>query len=509
MAGSVKSLKEYIDPHRPFSPLSAETLEDGAREAFFDSQSEIFANYQARPQVIVGRRGAGKTAFLESAYFTNKRDLIVSVDKARALSQVVLTVNGIPQGGRYPEAVAELWDSVLFTIILSEASGTIDGLKLTRDYLAKIGAGRSAGSKDAVVWTLLNTLRDTQKGKTVATIAELISRLNSTSFFEAKQELFKALQDRGIRAIVLLDSLESEGYIFEDPDTVSALKGLLKWIGDTASSRTPVEPRFSVPGEYFPSFLEISSNPLKDFAKSSILRWTPKQLIALSATRLQTFLELTQHPSSAELRDQDMSDHSAAITLLRTYLPTTVDIAAARPEDCILFLLRHTQLLPRQLFIILNCLLSKGRDGQIVVEQDVRAAVQESAHLIVSEIFGAYNHRHPKASAVSRRVFPHLPEVFSFGDLHKSFNRFGRREYVELEDFVDMLVEIGAIGKVISTSDRYVSAQFQYNYDGPLVLSSNDHLCVHPAFRVLFPNSPRPDPSRVYPVGVERKQLTK
>lgn len=100
---------------------------------------------------------------------------------------------------------------------------------------------------------------------------------------------------------------------------------------------------------------------------------------------------------------------------------------------------------------------------------------------------------------------PNLPEVFPYGELHKAFNRHARREYEELQDFVEMLFDIGAIGKVVKMSERYVKGQFQYNYDGPLIPSSQERLCIHPAFRVMFSDSPSSDVPRVWPVGVEDK----
>lgn len=153
--------------------------------------------------------------------------------------------------------------------------------------------------------------------------------------------------------------------------------------------------------------------------------------------------------------------------------------------------------------MVLNALFTARRDKPEVDESDVRASVHKAANIVVSEVFGAYNHRHPKAQAVSRRLFPHLPEVFPYGELHKSFNRFARREYLELDDFIDMLIEIGAIGRVVGDSGRYVLGQFQYNYDGPLAVSSKAMLCIHPAFRVIFPHEPGEPVSRVWPVGTE------
>ena len=168
-----------------------------------------------------------------------------------------------------------------------------------------------------------------------------------------------------------------------------------------------------------------------------------------------------------------------------------------------LYVLRHTQLIPRQLFLILNNVFAAIQHRENVAEIELRTGVQQAAHVVVSEIFGAYNHRHPRALRVCRRVLPNLPESFPFGELHIAFNRHAKRDYAELEDFVEMLFEIGAIGKVVEVSSRYIIGQFQYNYDGPLIPSAKDRLCVHPAFRLMFPDKPGVATSRVWPIGVE------
>lgn len=267
-----------------------------------------------------------------------------------------------------------MWDSVVLTTVLKAAARQFEELKVARDYLAKIGADLST-SADTVAWTLLNTIRETQKGKTVSTIAELIGRLHRVSFHDAKQEFFDALRQRDAKAIVLFDSLESEGYVFEDRDTVSALQGLLKWVGDTGASRDPIQARFSVPGEYFPNFLEISSNPLKDFARCSILRWKPRELISLAATRLRTYLELTKPQEVTKFGGADLSVPKNALAFLTESLPGKVVWPNGEAEDSMIYMLRHTQLIPRQLFLILNTVFASNRHRDQIEEADIRAGV--------------------------------------------------------------------------------------------------------------------------------------
>lgn len=53
-------------------------------------------------------------------------------------------------------------------------------------------------------------------------------------------------------------------------------------------------------------------------------------------------------------------------------------------------------------------------------------------------------------------------------------------------DFKRMLIEIGAVGRVVSESDRYVQALFEYTVPHQLVTSTDDGLCIHPLFTEIF-----------------------
>ena len=266
---------------------------------------------------------------------------------------------------------------------------------------------------------------------------------------------------------------------------------------------TPCSRDFCVPGEYYANFLEISSNPIKDFAKCSILKWKPRNLITLTASRLKTYLELVDSIALEEVADLDVSQPKSALTFLNHWLPDSITTPVGYQEDSILYALRHTQLLPRHLFIILNTIFSAKEDTLEFTENEFKEGIIQTSHIVVNEIFGSYNHKHPNASKVCRRVIPNMPEVFKYGEIHKAFNRYARRDYDYLEDFIDMLFDIGALGKVVDISDKYIHGQYQYNYDAPLVASDGDKLCIHPVFRLMFPDKPGVPYSRVWPVGVE------
>jgi hypothetical protein len=500
-----KALKDHIEISRPFSPLNAGVMRDASiKEEFFDEDLNIVSSYYENRNVIIGRRGSGKTAFLHSSYFTNPDDLIVEIDKARCLGEIVLAINGIPIGGRYPEAISELWESVISTIIFGEAVKKYSSLKLTKDFLAKIGASPES-TPDHLAWLLLDTMRDTQKGKTAGTIAEFIRRLHNVSYHDAKKEVLNHLKQLDIKAIVLIDSLESEGYILEDPDTASAIKGLLKWVGNISEEASPIQVRYSVPGEYYFQFVELSSNPIKDFAKATKLRWSARELITLSATRFLLYLSVYENKTYLDWSEVNLSEPTKALSLLSKFLPENVVLSNKNKEDSFLFILRHTQLLPRQLFLILNKVFSEYYIPEKLNSLAIQSSVIDAGHIIIQEIFASYNHRYPTASEACARALPHLDEIFQFGMLHKLFNRSGKAlGFTDRFSYIKMLIEIGAIGKVIHKKGKYTIGQFQYNYDSHLSISENDILCIHPIFRVMFPHGSNSN-STIYPSGTEQK----
>lgn len=73
---------------------------------------------------------------------------------------------------------------------------------------------------------------------------------------------------------------------------------------------------------------------------------------------------------------------------------------------------------------------------------------------IATDIFSSFKRRFPMAEEVCTRCIPELPMVFTFGLLHKVYNRAGKTIMKDHHffDFRSMLVEIGALGRVIDTT---------------------------------------------------------
>ena len=348
-----KLLAAHIDKKSPFSPLDAGVVKDiFVSQELFYSKIPLVSSYSKNRNVLIGRRGSGKTALLTNTAISTSHDLVVRISKSKILGDIVLSVHGIPMGGRYPEAVAEIWESVISTIVLGEAVKRFPELKLTKDYLGKIGAGPKSTDEN-LAWLLLDTLRETQKGKTVGTIAEFVRKLHRVSFKDAKSELIELLKDRGKRAVVLIDSLESEGYLLDDPDTASALKGLLKWVGNTSEEPGPIDVRFCIPGEYYFQFLELSSNPIKDFAKATTIQWRANELASIAASRFMSYLYVYDNNKYTQWKNTDFKIRSNSLKLINEFLPIKMKMPGSAKESCFfLYIKTYTVVTPPVIFNI-------------------------------------------------------------------------------------------------------------------------------------------------------------
>ena len=177
-------------------------------------------------------------------------------------------------------------------------------------------------------------------------------------------------------------------------------------------------------------------------------------------------------------------------------------------ESVIPYILRHTQLLPRQFFRYLNGIFVKnrrlGNDYLKISSQAIKDGVAEHEQFIIGEIFSAFKYAYPDARRVCERCIPELPYAFSYSLLHKMYTRHAKAVMVggDYYDFVRMLVEIGCVGRVIGGTDRYHIGEFEYTRPSRLTVSTSDTLCLHPVFsKILSARRPDINGKVIYPYG--------
>ena len=508
-------LCKLLHPDQPFGPVASPEIDD--REIFdrlFDRRNSISEGLRKGPAMIIGRRGAGKTAFLNSFHFDPAYDVVVSLQSDDSFPKMVRTIEGNLPVNVLAEEVSLLWTNLLWgavfaALLEAHRDEAHDELADVTRYLEGIGV-RQGMTPYRIMRTILKAIEAmNEKFKVlIDTIEEMAP--DGVTFAEAQAVATRFLDRRGLKAIVLIDSLEQ--FPLDEPSMANALTGLLRAVGRFNQPGQPCQIRCCLPSELYPRLITLSSNPLKDFASHIVLSWQPHELFHLAALRYASFLGL-YFPAVYERRFKsiDLTTRKGVRRFWQQVLPNELSNEYGLAEDTLAYLMRHTQLLPRHLLLHLNAIakrtLSEGDDSHVFAEAAVLAGVRDTEHMIVEEIFNGYKQVYPQARALCRKLLPNLAMRFELGEFHKQFNRNRKslEDVVDYHDALAVLMEIGAVGVVTGDNERYIEGAFGYALPNRLHHRADDRFCVHPIFvreyRVPGPAGEAVRP--IYPSGSE------
>ncbi len=549
---SADDVAPYINHNAPFGPVATEQIGDQLLwQALFDRENQVYAHLTRRdPAFVVGRRGAGKTAFLD-ALSTEQTVLHIEINTSTAVAEVedllrALTELGVTLFADHVSDIwgAALWHGLLVALVQHPPEGVdtddvrFEDIKVYLDDLTD-DASRSVSSDAVMSLFCMELLGQVEKRKTVARHPTLFE-LHGVKLASVIESATALLDQSQVQPILLLDSIED----FQDvlDYHTRTIEGLFMQVGRSTQPTSPYRIRFSFPAELWHVLRSMSRNPLKDFGRFIILQWSAREIVKIAAHRFMLYLEHFHRPVLDRKRDLarlNTDSEKEALELLRMVLPPTVTGELGVVEDTIAYVLRHTQLLPRHLLRLLNAIWTRSAEadgnGVAATADAVVIGVQDVEEQIVTEICKAYELVHPTADEVCRAVIKNLPRRFSDSELHKAFNRAGKgavkRAYRNLAerrlaershrvgmsnvahpemdyfDFKAMLLEIGCIGRKIGQTERYDVAEFEYTIPHRLAVGDDDIMCVHPLFSGVYQSMPDASDDGVrrlvYPYGTD------
>jgi hypothetical protein len=340
-------------------------------------------------------------------------------------------------------------------------------------------------------------------------VTEILKRFDRAAFENTIAVVSERLRSSNRKFVILMDSLDD--FQLEIDSVSHSLQGLLKFVGSMNKPSDVVDIRFCLPTELYRRIIKVSSNPNKDFRRSLKIQWKATELILIGAQRLKIYLELYHNDFLRKQVSLDPTKRSDALALFGVVLPKTIHNQSGFQEDTISYILRHTQLLPRHFLMLLNSIF-KSRNNEKnsysfpIPEERIVQGIREVEERIVSEIFVAFKLIHPAAEEACKRCLPELVHKFKIGDLHRVFTRHGKSVFDgEMKDFQRMLIEIGAMGRVIpgKSTDQYIQGNFEYTVEHELQISYDDELCLHPLFSGIFRNDSKDQPVYPYGTGVD------
>ena len=478
-----------------------------------------------RPWVIVGRRGAGKTAFLFHRCFSGLYDHQVPIESAQVFRTVGRQIEKVidhnnPGYAPFVENVSRIWKAIFVTSAASmicarcrnKAPFSDDpNLETMTNYLRRLDINRQTSAR-AIMTKLLRAGRKMEDETSLGIASDLEDVLiNQIGVGEATDALEAFCEEHEQKVIVLIDSVEQ--FPIDDLRMDAAASGLLHLLSQLRLSYSPLHICFCIPSELYHHFTsEISTNPEKDFESKLMLQWSAFELIKMSALRFDKYLQTTRH---VRIRKDnglpDQPEREDIIAFWRRLMPRSVVNKRGSEEDSFAYILRHTQLLPRHIIGIFNQIvrlsLSREDDDFRLTEDDIIRGVRLAANSLCAGILSSYRQIHPSAADLCDSMLPHMSNAFTMPEFRLAYRDHGRGIVNDYYEAFQIMKELGIFGIVIDESKIYYRGEFEYTQPGSMAFSDDDKFCIHPAFageyRVGRDNGGWTSAKEVYPYGTD------
>jgi hypothetical protein len=498
-----EGMSEYFTDEYPLGPVAAEHIRDDHVAAYLlNPETDAFRGVMHGASIILGRRGAGKSALLNS--LTDRETMRRHLEEFYRASPAF----------QHLRADSELSKSYFFCLNIDAPNEMAEVDRITRQIkFPTVESSADAWRKRImhnVLLHFLNTPSDRQAlPKDLRTILEKINSIRHGDARMRLRELIPAIRDahlnrediltrienameeKSLRALVLIDTMEE--YRIRDGAVCDVVAGLLYEISRQSGNGGALEIKAALPTEIY-RIVHDAGAPGKYAIPTEFIHWSSHTLIAIAAHRAMIMARL-RHIGAFDRMASLMPNNalrlegSAALMALHELFPQKVNNEVGTEEDSVLLVLRHTLMLPRQVLNVLSLALKTAHRTQAipcVTPAQMEETVNVGCDRVMSEVFSAYRHVYPDIGRTAPPFLRYCQSISHYGELHKAYNETvkGRfhHEYVDdFPSFLSALVDCGLIGVKYRETPRYIEAKFAYNYIGELNFTSKDKLVIHPA----------------------------
>lgn len=481
-----------MSPFHPFGEVSCELEKQkfGGRYSEFYFTETPFSKPAMDPEtyLIIGRRGSGKTSLSE--YFGFQQDLgdATSIDVNEPgvynaiLNQVIRKIEH-PSELAIP-LIKDIWEYTIWQLVLHHLKGRGDKIK------AQSIVEGDPGSPSAIMRFLFTGLLKKYLVGEQADLSYQVARnLHGSAFRKTREAVIEATRRSPV--IVAIDSMEH--YSTEDPYVMWATAALVECASalNAEYADQGLHVKVFLTDEIFPYFQEnIVTNVSKHIRHPLFLHWRPRDLARLVCWRLHKYLSQSSEYDYEPADDIDWTSYGAVVEDVWSPLfGTKLNSQAAIHEHTFPFVLRHTQMRPRQLMMICNRVARMARDAgtfPTASEDILRAAVREEGLHLSNEVVSSYSRIWPNAGQIVGALSG-MPARFPGSEL----DRVAKRTAAEWPDgftrtkFKRMVMELGIVGRQRrepTGPDGIVEADFEFLLEDRLYLTEKDTCVLHPMF---------------------------
>jgi hypothetical protein len=522
----VDELRNLLTQRMPYGPSKSEDAGPHGGAILYDDHHGLHSRiHREQPTCLIGRKGAGKTAFLVSLS-DSERAISVQLAESDLVSDFATLLNQAREQSRsvlLVVPVSRLWKVLTYHaaahVTLKESDDNHDGESRKRifRYLQELSNELMESTYDVVTADANEILRavirrwkstvSAQRGVSASDLSDAL-RFGGISYKELEKSVRSLAVSLGKPVYVILDSLEDLHLRLDEVST--AIQGLLQLLGNKPGDEDPVQVFVCLPAEMLEHLRILSANPGKNLEHSLQIHWTPRELIELAARRHNLFNHAHNitGPRATELRRSLSMGSKSIIRAYGSLYPARVHNSQGFLEPSLPYILRHTQLLPRQLIRYLNAIWREALASGIpadpeVSEDDIRYGVGRAERDIVADVIGSYNGQYPWLSSVCERLIPQLTSALPMEELLVLTRDAGVTAEAtgtrDARDLIQLFTEIGVVGKAVADGDTYITAKFSFNFEGSLIgrtlsLDAGDVACLHPLFSGAYDATPHTKP---------------
>ena len=477
----------------PFgNSFSQDSLGGGLR--FVYTECETFSKaIEPRYRIILGRKGIGKTSLIKRIRLGNEYDVKVICEKDDLFEWVNATISNDVAERKYIEPYQEkcidfYWISI-FRVIAQEHPELKSVNKFLRD--SKLSQGRVLAGIDE--WAVANLQSESPITSVSAGLINAFLKKNEPNFEQAKQEAEIFLSDK--KVVILIDNLER--YLLENPRQQNVLAALLL-SAVTFNATGNITVKCFIPSEYYTQLKNHSVNWGKLNQHITTLRWKDRELLTMLCKRLGFYLYWSGQENRRDL--SVFADVNESLTFWKQYFASRIYNEAFQTEEPIIpYILRHTQLTPRQVIQLCNAIVKdiSSFPTQVVADDKVRKGVEKWEKELCKEVFSSFQETYPYSEEFCTQYLRNLPMSFRIplfrskvyeliDDIDGKYSNY-KADYALLER---MLFDLGIVGMGLPPSNSpassiyqlYNFAQFEPNCDGHLNPNDYTDLFFHPMF---------------------------
>ncbi|HAX68556.1 MAG TPA: hypothetical protein DCY14_03030 [Anaerolineae bacterium] len=472
----------------PFGEESCEhefkVLQDEYRK-FYYNQSRFNAEaLDEEVYLIVGRRGSGKTSLTKYFGFQNhiKHAQSIDVDEPNIYSGILQGIAERPtlSADLAVIEVGKIWDYLIWSLIFDLFREKDSAIKAASLMVRK---GTASHFVHDLLKGLLNKYVD-DSGK----VADDISHTTTSPIFSIAQT--KVLEfTKKEPVIVAIDTFER--YDRENTAMMIVTAALIQRANEfnISYSSKGIHIKSFVSAEIFPHIKEsIITNTTKFIRNPVYLRWKPKDLIRLIMWRFYRYME--ERDPKRQLQEPNWENFNDILEKLwNPFFGEQIQNLRGNWERSFPYILRHTQMRPRQLVVLCNQIArtsEKSTKFPLFKDVNISKIIIETEYDLADEVLNSYDLIYPRVADIITAL-TNAPMVFRGNYLDQVAKRTSSawpNGTYSTAAFRRVVAELGIVGKVRTQNEAtgIITADFEYAMQDRLTLTSDDDCVIHPMF---------------------------